>query len=569
MSSQEIRGASDGDEAGQLAADDPRGHGHRYDVVKIADSGFAILGDIYGNVTFRIQVVDASSEKPLVNKGRSQKTLPRRSTCARDRFQSSSHIVLEQLCADFEKLSIRAKKRKTSIAKEVVKNFAAQVYHVDVQCEQVENLPDVIAESRRLFRRLAGSKLQVPQQSSDPDTFSISEQVMRCISASFACSYIDTSYDPEANTDELGSLYNHVLNIRYQLNVGMYRSAVESCRVAMEDANWCLYPTSAHTVVNLLRIMLMLAWFRFWPILRILANNLRKCSMTQLGKLHPMTLLIHMYFQHLLRNKALILPWHFLNDHGKAYATLPARRNEDDGLSDGMSLLDAAADLADTNLDFNSTVRIREHQLELLSRLPVDTKIDWLRTKYNLAHAYIVTGKVDAAKEAFASVRHILYPGDNYHIERLRGRATIHLGDIACDEGDHDGAIALYNDALYISAQWEGEASINALAAFTNIVQMLTGANQERDIGSLRAQYPVTYQALIREGFLPEARGMNFNMPACDSCYERIMDDYYHCGICFNGEFDLCPDCRNRGTTCPDENHILRQRNSKRDIYER
>ena len=63
----------------------------------------------------------------------------------------------------------------------------------------------------------------------------------------------------------------------------------------------------------------------------------------------------------------------------------------------------------------------------------------------------------------------------------------------------------------------------------------------------------------------------NFNIPSgndslgsfsidCNSCGELIPDEHYHCGICDNGDFDLCLACVAAEITCNGSSHWLIKR---------
>lgn len=46
----------------------------------------------------------------------------------------------------------------------------------------------------------------------------------------------------------------------------------------------------------------------------------------------------------------------------------------------------------------------------------------------------------------------------------------------------------------------------------------------------------------------------------CNNCGQSIPNEHYHCGICDNGDYDLCTDCVNRGALCRGEGHWLIKR---------
>ncbi|KAH8688831.1 hypothetical protein BGW36DRAFT_309699 [Talaromyces proteolyticus] len=46
----------------------------------------------------------------------------------------------------------------------------------------------------------------------------------------------------------------------------------------------------------------------------------------------------------------------------------------------------------------------------------------------------------------------------------------------------------------------------------------------------------------------------------CNNCRKGIPAEHFHCGICDDGDYDLCPACVNAGVTCPGQNHWLLKR---------
>ena len=49
------------------------------------------------------------------------------------------------------------------------------------------------------------------------------------------------------------------------------------------------------------------------------------------------------------------------------------------------------------------------------------------------------------------------------------------------------------------------------------------------------------------------------NFRWCDVCVLGISekDTYYHCGVCSNGDFDICKECFAMKAHCPDKSHLL------------
>ena len=46
----------------------------------------------------------------------------------------------------------------------------------------------------------------------------------------------------------------------------------------------------------------------------------------------------------------------------------------------------------------------------------------------------------------------------------------------------------------------------------------------------------------------------------CNNCNENIDNTHYHCSICDEGDYDLCPKCINFGVHCEVDNHFLIKR---------
>ena len=53
--------------------------------------------------------------------------------------------------------------------------------------------------------------------------------------------------------------------------------------------------------------------------------------------------------------------------------------------------------------------------------------------------------------------------------------------------------------------------------------------------------------------------GTSFTI-CCNNCDKAIPDSHWHCGICNNGDFDLCGDCVDKGNLCEKEDHWLIKR---------
>ena len=46
----------------------------------------------------------------------------------------------------------------------------------------------------------------------------------------------------------------------------------------------------------------------------------------------------------------------------------------------------------------------------------------------------------------------------------------------------------------------------------------------------------------------------------CNNCGDTIPNEHYHCSICDQGDYDLCPKCVDTGVLCPGEGHWLIKR---------
>lgn len=46
----------------------------------------------------------------------------------------------------------------------------------------------------------------------------------------------------------------------------------------------------------------------------------------------------------------------------------------------------------------------------------------------------------------------------------------------------------------------------------------------------------------------------------CDNCYGPIPGEHYHCSICEDGNFDLCPGCIEDGVLCGGDDHRMIKR---------
>ncbi|KAF2231750.1 hypothetical protein EV356DRAFT_489744 [Viridothelium virens] len=49
----------------------------------------------------------------------------------------------------------------------------------------------------------------------------------------------------------------------------------------------------------------------------------------------------------------------------------------------------------------------------------------------------------------------------------------------------------------------------------------------------------------------------------CNECDKPMTDEHFHCSICDDGDYDLCPECVSAGKVCPGANHWLIKRTLK------
>ncbi|KAK5449573.1 hypothetical protein LTS15_008648 [Exophiala xenobiotica] len=52
----------------------------------------------------------------------------------------------------------------------------------------------------------------------------------------------------------------------------------------------------------------------------------------------------------------------------------------------------------------------------------------------------------------------------------------------------------------------------------------------------------------------------------CNYCGKSVPDEHYHCGICENGDFDLCKSCVDSGITCDGDEHWLVKRHIRNGV---
>ena len=61
-------------------------------------------------------------------------------------------------------------------------------------------------------------------------------------------------------------------------------------------------------------------------------------------------------------------------------------------------------------------------------------------------------------------------------------------------------------------------------------------------------------------------QGRNFSIPGasfticCNNCDKAISDAHWHCGICDQGDFDVCGECVGKGNLCEGQDHFLIKR---------
>ncbi|KAH7087783.1 hypothetical protein FB567DRAFT_354018 [Paraphoma chrysanthemicola] len=65
---------------------------------------------------------------------------------------------------------------------------------------------------------------------------------------------------------------------------------------------------------------------------------------------------------------------------------------------------------------------------------------------------------------------------------------------------------------------------------------------------------PTSTPELLSEATL---RNCHVRSICCSKCYKQVVSVVYHCTICDGGDFDLCPDCWEKGLHCSDITHFM------------
>ncbi|GAB1315092.1 hypothetical protein MFIFM68171_05302 [Madurella fahalii] len=115
------------------------------------------------------------------------------------------------------------------------------------------------------------------------------------------------------------------------------------------------------------------------------------------------------------------------------------------------------------------------------------------------------------------------------------------------------------NEVKVEPAPEEPEKPATSLEELRSIKEML----EERPVATEECSRPTPpstslFTAPIAFGSCPALRG-NYAV-CCNSCDQTIPDAHYHCSTCDDGDFDLCQECVDRGTTCNGPNHWLIKR---------
>lgn len=78
-------------------------------------------------------------------------------------------------------------------------------------------------------------------------------------------------------------------------------------------------------------------------------------------------------------------------------------------------------------------------------------------------------------------------------------------------------------------------------------------------LNRLKLDYPHVDRLLLSADQTFPVPGTTFTI-CCNNCDVAIPDAHWHCGICDNGDFDLCFQCVDEGELCDDEDHWLIKR---------
>jgi hypothetical protein len=57
----------------------------------------------------------------------------------------------------------------------------------------------------------------------------------------------------------------------------------------------------------------------------------------------------------------------------------------------------------------------------------------------------------------------------------------------------------------------------------------------------------------------------DYNIVFCDECGALMTEDYFHCNVCTEGDFDICQRCFAKGIRCYDSEHLLMKRIMRND----
>lgn len=76
--------------------------------------------------------------------------------------------------------------------------------------------------------------------------------------------------------------------------------------------------------------------------------------------------------------------------------------------------------------------------------------------------------------------------------------------------------------------------------------------SEKQDLDSCSLSRPLSSMCVA-------SKAANFAV-CCNNCDRTIPDAHYHCSTCDDGDFDLCPDCVEKGITCYNSDHWLLKR---------
>lgn len=283
-----------------------------YKAVNINDSGFAILGNIYGHVTLIAQSRPVTKLYVRNSIGWRRPPGIERLTPRPRYSREGEPPLIGALRREFERLSLGAETDRSMSPCDDAHRITIRQDH-NVRAEHIRNLQSLTKYTERLPRRLQAHSTSFSGPSTDPEGLRLQQRLIWSVRACFACAIVSESSGISESIG-LDNLFGYLPDITLSLMGQVPQKAMHSISRVIADVQTLTLTPALCAFLRLLELLVTDMWHEHWQFLRPVAEWLSISISRQLGHHHPFVQLLSPYFESVIQHKHLNLSWEFLID---------------------------------------------------------------------------------------------------------------------------------------------------------------------------------------------------------------------------------------------------------------